>query len=176
MPRADINRLDGINREKMRSIHNGRQSGAYTVGVYRVDGERGESAVMPEHKTIGSSGADLYAAEDATIPAGKWGLVRTGLIFECPNIRWEVQIRSRSGLALKHGVFVLNSPGTIDADYRGEVGIILANMGDAAFVVKKGDRIAQAVISKLQAIVFEEQEGAPDETVRGAGGFGSTGV
>jgi dUTP pyrophosphatase len=88
---------------------------------------------------------------------------------------WEAQVRPRSGLALKHGVTVLNTPGTIDAGYRGEIGVILANMGDTAFSVRKGDRIAQIVIAPVTAAVIEEAD-AVDETVRGAGGFGSTGV
>lgn len=173
----DFNKLDPISANKMMSVINtNKVMGAFTVKVKRVDGERGEFATMPECKTVGSSGYDLRAAEPATIPARGRGLVRTGLVFECPNIRWEVQIRSRSGLALKQGVFVLNSPGTIDSDYRGEVGIILFNTTDQPFEVAIGDRIAQAVICKLHAIAFEETNVALTETTRGAGGFGSTGV
>lgn len=173
----DFAALDQISKQKMMSCKDpSKQMGGFTVKVKRVEGERGLAATMPEYKTVGSAGADLRAAESVTIQPNSVGLVRTGLIFECPNIRWEVQIRSRSGLSLKKSVFVLNSPGTIDSDYRGEVGIILFNAGTEPFEVSVGDRIAQAVISKLQAIVFEETCGDVTQTDRGAGGFGSTGV
>lgn len=177
MENLNINKLDDISRQKMMSIFNCTQPvAAYSVKVYRVDGERGNLAKMPAIKTLGSSGYDLHAAEAVTVPPMGRALIRTGLIFECPNIRWEIQIRSRSGLALKNGVFVLNSPGTIDADYRGEIGIILFNTTQEPFEVSIGDRIAQAVIIKLSPIAFEEADGKFSDTVRGDGGFGSTGV
>lgn len=174
--KINLDKLDSISKQKMMSCYDStKQMGGHTVKVKRVDGERGLSAQMPEYKTVGSAGADLRAAESVTINPRSVGLVRTGLIFECPNNRWEVQIRSRSGLALKNSVFVLNSPGTIDSDYRGEVGIILFNAGSEPFNVSVGDRVAQAVISKLQAIVFEETD-TVSNTERDAGGFGSTGI
>lgn len=176
-PHVDLDKLDDISRQKMMSFYNPQKlMGAFTVKVKRVDNERGQRATYPVFKTIGSSGADISSAEDVVIPPHGRALVKTGLIFECPNIRWEVQIRSRSGLALKEGLFVLNSPGTIDSDYRGEVGVILFNTTDTPYHVKPGDRIAQAVICKQQAIVFEPTGGELSATERGSGGFGSTGV
>lgn len=133
-------------------------------------------AVMPEYKTKGSSGFDLVSIEDVVIPAGKVKLVHTGISLEIESYvsNFEVQVRSRSGLALKNGVFVLNSPGTVDFDYRGEVGVILANFSDVEFRVSAGDRIAQAVVVKIEKVKFTEVEELSD-TVRGEGGFGSTG-
>jgi dUTP pyrophosphatase len=117
---------------------------------------------------------DVCSVDQLEIPAGGRQLVKTGLVIILPT-GYEAQVRSRSGLALKYGVSVLNSPGTIDEGYRGEVGVILANFGDQPFVVKPGDRIAQIVVSPVQqAEIVETQE--IDSTDRGAGGFGSTGV
>lgn len=117
---------------------------------------------------------DLRSVEDLVLPPGKRSLIRTGLVMALPA-GYEAQVRPRSGLALKHGVTVLNSPGTIDAGYRGEVGVILANHGEAPFEIKSGDRIAQLVIaSVVSATVVEVAELAASE--RGEGGFGSTGV
>jgi len=129
---------------------------------------------MPSYMTPSSSGVDLRAAEEKTIEPGSWALIGTGLYLEIP-IGYEAQVRPRSGLALKHGVTVLNAPGTIDADYRGEVGVILINLGREPFEVKVGDRIAQLVISAVCRVGFEEVESL-SETARGAGGFGSTGL
>jgi len=119
---------------------------------------------------------DLYAAvkEDLIIAPGDWKLVPTGLTMALPE-GYEAQVRPRSGLALKQGVSVLNSPGTVDADYRGEVGVILMNHSKKDLVVKRGDRIAQMIINKIEQIVFEEVAELPS-TDRGAGGFGHTGV
>lgn len=130
---------------------------------------------LPHYKTEGSAGMDLYAAidEDITIDAGKIKLVPTGIAFALP-IGYECQIRSRSGLSLKNGIFGLNSPGTIDSDYRGEIKVILANFSDEDFVVKRGDRIAQMVFAKHEIIQWDEVESL-DDTSRGEGGFGSTG-
>jgi len=128
---------------------------------------------LPLYQTTGSSGADVYAASDVVIPAHGWAVVPTGLFCEIPS-GWELQVRSRSGLALRDGVFVLNSPGTIDSDYRGEVCVILANLSDKTFMVKKGDRIAQLVLAKIEKARFS-LAGKLSETNRGAGGFGHTG-
>lgn len=127
--------------------------------------------------TKGSSGCDVCAAveTDVVLQPGGRALVPTGFCFEIPQ-GYEVQVRSRSGLAVKHGVFVLNSPGTIDSDYRGEVKVILANTGSAPFTIKRGDRIAQLVVAPVASDVdFAESENI-SETRRGAGGFGHTGV
>jgi dUTP pyrophosphatase len=131
-------------------------------------------ASLPGYAHEGDAGMDLKCVEDAVVPVGKRLLVRTGLVMELPD-GYEAQVRPRSGLALKKGVTVLNTPGTIDAGYRGEVGVILANFGEEPFAVKKGDRIAQVVVAPVtQPAVVEVAE--IDETDRGAGGFGSTGV
>ena len=134
----------------------------------------------PEYATKGSSGFDLRADldEPITIKAGKFKLVPTGLFFEIPE-NFEIQVRPRSGLAAKHGVTVLNTPGTIDADYRGEIKVILINHGDNDFIVNHGDRIAQGVIASVinQNIVSLIQVNTiSDNTDRSSGGFGSTGL
>ena len=131
-------------------------------------------AVLPAYAHQGDAGLDVRSVEELTIPSGGRALVRTGLVLELPPDA-EAQVRPRSGLALKHGVTVLNSPGTIDSGYRGEVGVILANFGDAPFVVRKGDRIAQIVIAKVERAEIVEVE-AVAESARGEGGFGSTGT
>ena len=135
-----------------------------------------EGAVIPEYKTAGAAGADLCALLDAplTIPAGKSAMVPTGLFFEIPE-GYEVQVRPRSGLAAKNGVTVLNTPGTIDSDYRGEIKVILINLGQADFTINSGDRIAQMIIAPVIQAKFEITDSL-SETERGAGGFGSTGV
>jgi dUTP pyrophosphatase len=127
---------------------------------------------MSEH----AAGMDLYAAvnPEITIPPGEWKLVPTGIAIALP-VGYEAQVRPRSGLALKQGVSVLNTPGTIDADYRGEVGVILMNHSKQDLVIKRGDRIAQMIINEVVRIDFEQVAELP-ETVRGAGGFGHTGV
>ena len=117
---------------------------------------------------------DLRSRVDAVIPSGKITLVPTGVFMELP-VGYEAQVRPRSGLALKHGITVLNTPGTIDAGYRGEVGVILINAGPADFTVARGDRIAQMVVQKLADVELVAAEQLSD-TSRGAGGFGSTGV
>jgi len=135
-----------------------------------------EGAIIPEYKTAGAAGADIcaFVSEPVTIPAGKYAMVPTGLFFEIP-MGYEVQIRPRSGLAAKNGVTVLNTPGTIDSDYRGEIKIILINLGDKDFVINNGDRVAQMVIAPVTQGTFEIVKEL-SETERGAGGFGSTGV
>ena len=128
---------------------------------------------LPSYQTAGSSGADVRASVDTVIPAHGWAAVPTGLFCEIPS-GWELQVRSRSGLALKEGLFVLNSPGTIDSDYRGEIKVILANLSDKEFSVKARDRIAQLVLAKVETARFVPAETLSD-TGRGAGGFGHTG-
>ena len=131
-------------------------------------------AVLPSYAHPSDAGMDVRSVEDLTIAPGKRALVHTGLVMLLPP-KYEAQVRPRSGLALKSGVTVLNTPGTIDSGYRGEVGVILANFGDADFQVKKGDKIAQIVIAPVtQPEIVETTE--VDETDRGSGGFGSTGV
>ena len=131
---------------------------------------------LPEYATEGSSGLDLRAAveTEVTIPKGRVSLVATNLRVEIP-LGYEIQIRPRSGLAAKNGIGVLNSPGTIDSDYRGEIKIILFNFGEEDFVIKRGDRIAQMVLSKVYKMEFTVSEELKDSS-RGAGGFGHTGT
>ena len=134
-----------------------------------------EGAALPEYQTKDSAGADIRAflSEPVVIPAGGRSLVPTGLSFEIPS-GYEVQVRPRSGLAIKNGITCLNAPGTIDADYRGEVKVILYNAGDQPFAVSNGDRIAQIVVAPVTVGVFE-QVSELSSTERGSGGFGSTG-
>ncbi|MDD4160583.1 MAG: dUTP diphosphatase [Synergistaceae bacterium] len=128
---------------------------------------------LPSYATAGSSGLDLRSAEAAVIPSGDLACVGTGLYFEMP-MGCEAQVRPRSGLALKHGVTVLNSPGTIDSDYRGEIKVILINHGKQDFSIEPGDRIAQIVFAEVTQVDLEKAEEL-DETERSSGGFGSTG-
>jgi dUTP pyrophosphatase len=129
---------------------------------------------LPCRQTPGAAGLDLCAAEDATIAAHGFGSVGTGLAVEIPE-RAEAQVRPRSGLAAKHGIGVLNSPGTIDSDYRGEVKVILFNTSDQDYRVQRGDRIAQLIFSLLTDVELVETD-ALSETRRGPGGFGHTGA
>ena len=136
----------------------------------------GNNLELPKYKTEGSAGMDLTACIDENIILKqlKIKLIKTGIAIALPN-NYEAQVRPRSGLALKNGISVLNTPGTIDADYRGEIGVILINLSNEDFVVERGMRIAQLVISPIvQAELVEVEE--LDETLRGQGGFGSTGV
>ena len=135
-----------------------------------------EGAALPCYQTAGSSGADLKALLDdpVTIGAGQRKLIPTGLCVEIPD-GFEAQVRTRSGLALKHGVTVLNCPGTIDSDYRGELKVLLVNLSDEPFTVRSGDRIAQLVVCPVARAHFAPSLSL-DETSRGSGGFGSTGV
>ena len=130
---------------------------------------------LPEYGTVHAAGMDIRAwtEKDVVLLPGEIKLIRTGLYIELPT-GYEAQIRPRSGLALKHGITVLNSPGTIDADYRGEIGIILINHGNERFVVRNGERICQMVIHKHEIAVWEETEDLK-KTERGSGGFGHTG-
>lgn len=131
---------------------------------------------LPSYASPGSSGFDLRAAIDGEVVLrpGERLLVPTGLVLEIPP-GWEGQVRPRSGLALRHGIGVVNAPGTIDSDYRGEVGVILINLGEAPFELKRGDRVAQLVIAPVERIEWEEADSL-EASGRGSGGFGSTGV
>lgn len=132
----------------------------------------------PEYATLGASGFDLRANEDTILKAGEFKGISTGLFFELP-VGYEIQVRPRSGLAFKNGVTVLNSPGTVDSDYRGEVKVILINHSKVDFNITKGDRIAQAVIGNVLAknfINLKRVDSISNDTDRGTGGFGSTGV
>ncbi len=143
---------------------------------------------LPALASPGSSGFDLRAAlapeaGEVVLRPGERRLIPTGFALEIP-LGWEGQVRPRSGLALRHGIGILNAPGTIDSDYRGEVGVILINLGEAPFTVKRGDRIAQLVIARVRAgdaadaagPVEWDEAASLDDSHRGAGGFGSTGV
>ncbi len=146
-----------------------------TVRVERLP--HAEGLALPAYETTGSAGMDLRAAvaefEPVVLAPGERKLIPTGLKIALEP-GYEAQVRPRSGLALKHGVTCLNSPGTIDSDYRGEVGVILINHGQIPFEIRRGERIAQLVIASYAQAVMAEVE-ALDETARGAGGFGSTG-
>lgn len=131
---------------------------------------------LPSYETLASAGMDLRANITESIvlePLGR-AIVKTGLFIELP-IGYEAQVRPRSGLAAKNGITVLNAPGTVDADYRGEIGVILINLSNESFVVENGERIAQLIIAKHDRAEWNEVEQL-SETVRGEGGFGSTGV
>jgi len=130
--------------------------------------------LMPERKNVGDSGFDLKAAHDEVIEPHKWKLIKCGFSMEMSE-GYEGQVRSRSGLALKSGMFVLNEPGTLDSSYRGEVGVILANYSDKTFEVKKYDRVAQLVFQQIPEVVLIQVNELSDSQ-RGMGGFGSTGV
>lgn len=134
-----------------------------------------EGLPIPHYQTEHSAGVDLYAAveTETVIAAGAWKLIPTGIAVSIPE-GYEGQVRPRSGLALKHGIGMLNGPGTIDADYRGEIGIILFNFSDKPFAIHRGDRIAQLVLAKYEKASFVKVESL-SETSRGAGGFGHTG-
>lgn len=145
-----------------------------TVAVVRLAHAKG--LPLPEHASSGSAGLDLRAAiEDTlTLEPGARVQVPTGLILELPG-GWEGQVRPRSGLALRHGVTLLNTPGTIDSDYRGELKVILVNLGQEAFRVTRGDRIAQLIVAPVAQVLVVEADRL-GSTRRGEGGFGSTGV
>jgi len=147
-----------------------------TLNIIRL--ANGQDLDLPAYESKGAAGMDLRAAVDADAPTilqpGKRALVPTGFVFEIPE-GFEGQVRPRSGLAFKHGLTCLNTPGTIDSDYRGEVKVLLINLGEEPFEITRGMRIAQMVIAPaIQAHIFEKTEASA--TARGAGGFGSTGV
>lgn len=145
-----------------------------TVRVQRLP--HGQDLPLPSYATAGAAGMDLLAAvaEPVTLQPGGRTVIPTGLCIALPP-GYELQVRPRSGLALKHGIVLPNSPGTIDEDYRGEVGVIVLNAGETPFTVEHGMRIAQAVIAPVERVSWAECESL-DETARGAGGFGSTGT
>ena len=142
-----------------------------TVRVKRLPHAEGLS--LPEYATDGAAGMDVLSAEDVTLAPGARHAVATGLSLAIPP-GYEIQVRPRSGLALKHGISVPNSPGTIDSDYRGELKIILINHGAEVFAIARGDRVAQLVLAPVVRAAWSEV-GELDATTRGAGGFGSTG-
>ena len=141
------------------------------IGLKRLS--HGDGLPLPSYATPGAAGLDIVAAESLTLAPGARHAVATGFAIAIPQ-GYEVQVRPRSGLALKHGITCLNTPGTIDADYRGEVKVILANLGSEPFEILRGERIAQLVPAPVLRARFEEMDEL-DETARGGGGFGSTG-
>ncbi len=145
------------------------------IRINRISDET-KDVPLPTYATEGSAGMDIYAAVmgEITVKAGETTLVPTGFSMEIP-VGYEAQIRPRSGLALKSSIGLMNSPGTIDSDYRGEVKIVFTNYGKNDFVVKRGDRIAQMVVASYERVVWEESSQL-NETARGAGGFGHTGI
>jgi dUTP pyrophosphatase len=142
------------------------------IAVQRLP--HGADLPLPAYATDGAAGMDVVAAEDLILAPGARHAVATGFAMAIPQ-GYEVQVRPRSGLALKHGITCLNTPGTIDSDYRGEVKVILANLGQDPFSIQRGDRIAQLVPAPVQRAEFDEVTNL-DATQRGAGGFGSTGL
>lgn len=133
------------------------------------------SATLPSYAHPGDAGMDVCSIDELVLPPGERALVHTGLKMELPPDA-EAQVRPRSGLALKHGITVLNSPGTIDAGYRGEIGVILHNAGGEPFIVKRGMKIAQLVVAPVTRVEAVEIEDGLSGTERGSGGFGSTGM
>lgn len=149
--------------------------GVVEVRVRRARHRDDDPLPLPAYESDAAAGLDLRADLDdcVVVPPGGRALIPTGLVVELPN-GFEAQIRPRSGLALRHGVTLLNSPGTIDADYRGEIQVILINLGDEDFAVQRGDRIAQMVVAPVSRVGWREDANLT-ETARGAGGFGHTG-
>ncbi len=143
-----------------------------TIPLLRLP--HGNDLPFPAYATDGAAGMDIVSSEDLILAPGARHAVATGFAMAIPR-GFEVQVRPRSGLALKHGITCLNTPGTIDSDYRGEVKVILANLGSEPFEIKRGDRIAQLVPAAVQRAIFEPVDSL-DDTERGGGGFGSTGV
>jgi dUTP pyrophosphatase len=147
------------------------EHGEITVRFKRESG--GEDIELPSYQTAGAAGMDVRANEERVLNPGETALVATGFSMAVPP-GYEAQMRPRSGLAIKHGITLLNTPGTIDADYRGEVKVILSNFGSEPFHVQRGDRFAQMVIARVERAHVQEVESL-EETERGAGGFGHTG-
>ncbi len=145
--------------------------GDVTVQVRRLP--HGEGLVLPFYASDGAAGMDVVSAEDVLLLPGARHAVATGLALGIPP-GFEIQVRPRSGLALKYGISVPNAPGTVDSDYRGELKVILINLGAEVFAVARGDRVAQLVLAPVERGVWAEVD-ALDDTTRGAGGFGSTG-
>jgi len=147
----------------------------FQARILRINPDQ-QDIPLPHYATEGSAGMDICAAveKDMIIPPGETVLIPTGFIIELSQGH-EAQIRPRSGLAIKHNIGILNSPGTIDSDYRGEVKIILTNFGKSQFIVHRGDRIAQMIVSKYERVQWEEASSLA-ESARGEGGFGHTGI
>ena len=145
-------------------------------GAVKVFSVLKEGALLPEYQTSGSAGADLHAylTEPVTLNPMERKLIPTGLFVELP-VGYELQVRPRSGLALKYGITVLNTPGTVDSDYRGELCVLLINLGSEPFTVRHGDRIAQAVVAQAIQVSFVQTD-ALSKTGRGVNGYGSTGI
>ena len=150
-----------------------KRSSSRRVNLVRLAHSRG--LPLPAYQSEGAAGFDLLAAVETSLSVkrGARVLVPTGLVIELPR-GFEAQVRPRSGLAMRHGVTVLNSPGTVDSDYRGEVKVLLVNLGEAVFEIRRGDRIAQMVVQRVEQVRLSEAKAA-SATTRGAGGFGSTG-
>jgi len=144
------------------------------IGIQRMDGN--EDLPLPKYMSDGASGMDMYAAvtDIEIIPPREVAMIPVGIRIALPE-GFEAQVRPRSGLAAKHGIGILNSPGTIDSDYRGEIKIIMFNFGKESFAINRGDRIAQMIITRVARAVLIEQDDLED-TQRGSGGFGHTGV
>lgn len=142
------------------------------VRVMRVGG-RGDPLPLPTYATEGSAGLDLRADVEVRLEPGQRALVPTGLALELPE-GYEAQVRPRSGLALRHGIGMVNAPGTIDSDYRGEIGVLLVNHGSEPVVLRRGERIAQLVVARYERVALEEVDSL-SSTFRGSGGFGHTG-
>ncbi len=136
---------------------------------------RSESGILPSYETAGAAGMDISAflEEPVVLQPGKRALIPTGLYLQIPE-GYEVQIRARSGLALRHGIALVNGVGTVDSDYRGEIGVLLINLGEEPFTIQNGDRIAQMVVSRFVSVKWR-QAARLQETERGGGGFGHTG-
>ena len=147
---------------------------AVSVAVLRAPGT--EDLPLPTYATAGAAGMDLRAAaeEEMTLRPGERRAVSAGIIISVPP-GYEAQVRPRSGLALRHGISMVNTPGTIDSDYRGVVQVILINHGDEPFIIRRGDRIAQLVVAPVARVVWDERREPLTETERGGGGFGHTG-
>lgn len=145
-----------------------------TISISMKRLPHGEGLPLPSYATEHAAGLDVVSAEDVTLAPGQRHPVATGFAIAIPD-GYEVQVRPRSGLALKHGITLPNTPGTIDADYRGELKVLLINLGNESFEIKRGDRIAQLIPAKVQRAIFAEVQEL-DETTRGTGGFGSTGT
>ncbi|HKR91303.1 dUTP diphosphatase [Novosphingobium sp.] len=153
-------------------MHSSDNAGAQIPVMVKVL-PHGQDLPLPAYATDGAAGMDVVSAEDVTIPPGARHAVATGLAVAIPH-GFEIQVRPRSGLALKHGITVPNTPGTIDSDYRGELKVILINHGADAFDIRRGDRVAQLVLAPVTRASWLRVEEL-DETLRGDGGFGSTG-
>jgi len=166
----------GVSRSPSTGASTGASSGSGPITVRVRRAPHARDLPLPTAASAGAAGWDLRAAvaEPLTLAPGARAAVPTGLHLAIPA-GWEAQVRPRSGLAIRHGVTLINAPGTIDSDYRGEVAVLLVNLGDAPVTVERGDRVAQLVFSRVQPVRWEEVEEL-DDTPRGDGGFGSTGT